>query len=41
MVVMIYQFLANLGRRLTEWAEAQGDRHERHIIDTIREVWTK
>lgn len=38
---MIYLVLSNLGRRITEWAERQSDRHERHIIDTVREVWTR
>lgn len=31
-------FLANFGRLLMEWAERRRDRHEKHVIDLLREL---
>lgn len=36
---MIWRVLANLGRRLTEWAERHADAHDRHVIDLLREIY--
>lgn len=36
---MIWLLLGNLARRVGEWADRQGDRGERHIIDVMRESW--
>ncbi len=40
MRALLLLMLANLGRRLTEWADDRGDRHDRHIIDLLRAVLT-
>lgn len=36
---MIYLLIANLARRMLEWAERRRDRHERHIVDLYLEAW--
>jgi hypothetical protein len=38
-MIMIYLFIGNLARRIAEWADAQADRHERHVVDLYRDAW--
>ncbi len=38
-MALIYLALANLARRLEEWAMRKADPHDRHICSLIKEQW--
>jgi hypothetical protein len=36
---VIWQLIANIGRRLIEWSDRHTDAYDRHIIDLYKEIW--